>query len=151
MDIQAVTAFIGVLIGGGILTFVEFMIKRHDDKKSRKSGVLKAISDLDKKVDERFDTLNAKISEVDEKVDERSAVSARVRILRFADEMMEGRKHSRDSYEQCLEDIDYYELYCFGDGEEHKGHPNFKNNKTVSTVEYIKNNYAERLEKHDFL
>lgn len=151
MDIQAVTAFVGVLIGGGILTFVEFMIKRHDDKKSRKSGVLKAISDLDKKVDERFDTLNAKISEVDEKVDERSAVSARVRILRFADEMMEGRKHSRDSYEQCLEDIDYYELYCFGDGEEHKGHPNFKNNKTVSTVEYIKNNYAERLEKHDFL
>ena len=151
MDIQAVTAFVGVLIGGGILTFVEFMIKRHDEKKSRKSGVLKAISDLDKKVDERFDTLNAKISEVDEKVDERSAVSARVRILRFADEMMEGRKHSRDSYEQCLEDIDYYELYCFGDGEEHKGHPNFKNNKTVSTVEYIKNNYAERLEKHDFL
>lgn len=151
MDIQAVTAFVGVLIGGGILTFLEFMIKRHDDKKSRKSGVLKAISDLDKKVDERFDTLNAKISEVDEKVDERSAVSARVRILRFADEMMEGRKHSRDSYEQCLEDIDYYELYCFGDGEEHKGHPNFKNNKTVSTVEYIKNNYAERLEKHDFL
>lgn len=144
MDLQAVTAFVGVLIGGGILTFVEFMIKRHDDKKSRKSGVLKAISDLDKKVDERFDTLNAKIDEVDAKVDERSAVSARVRILRFADEMGEGRKHSKDSYDQALSDIDFYEQYC-------KSHPTFRNNQTIATVEYIKGNYAERLEKHDFL
>lgn len=144
MDIQAVTAFVGVLIGGGILTFVEFMIKRHDDKKSRKSGVLKAISDLDKKVDERFDTLNAKIDEVDAKVDERSAVSARVRILRFADEMGEGRKHSKDTYDQALSDIDFYEQYC-------KSHPTFRNNQTAATVNYIKGSYSERLEKHDFL
>lgn len=144
MDIQAVAAFVGVLIGGGILTFLEFLIKRHDEKKSRKSGTLKAISDLDKKVDERFNTLDAKIEDVEANLDKRSAVSARVRILRFADEMGEGRKHSKDSYDQVLSDIDFYEQYC-------KSTPTFKNNQTSATVEYIKSNYAEHLEKHDFL
>ena len=144
MDIQAVAAFVGVLIGGGILTFLEFIIKRHDEKKSRKCGTLKAISDLDKKVDERFNTLDAKIDDVEANLDERSAVSARVRILRFADEMGEGRKHSKDTYDQALSDIDFYEQYC-------KAAPTFRNNQTIATVEYIKSNYAERLEKHDFL
>ena len=151
MDLHIIPTVIGVLLGGGILGFIEFLIKRKDAKDDKTKEIIEAIDKLDRKVDDRFTKLDAKIAEVDEKVDERAAVSARVRILRFADEMMEGRKHSRDSYEQCLEDIDYYELYCFGDGEGHKGHPNFKNNKTISTVEYIKNNYAERLEKHDFL
>ena len=77
-------------------------------------------------------------------MDERSAVNARVRILRFSDEMGDGRRHSKDSYDQTLSDIDYYEKYC-------SDNPSFPNNKTVSTIEHIKNNYAERLEKHDFL
>ena len=144
MDIQAVATFIGMLIGGGFLTFIEFLIKHHEEKKSKKSGVLKAISILDKKVDDGFASFDKKIDEVDAKMDERSAVASRVRILRFADEMMEGRKHSKDSFEQALSDIDYYEDYC-------EGHPNFKNNQTIATVAYIKSNYAERLEKHDFL
>ena len=155
MDIQAVTTLVSVLIGGGVFGFVEYLIKRHDEKKSRKNGVLKAISDLDQKVDERFneldqrsnerfDIVNAKIDEVDRKGDERNAVAARVRILRFADELMGEKRHSKDSWDQVMSDADEYEDYC-------STHPDFKNNQTAATVAYIKKGYSQRLEKHDFL
>ena len=144
MDLHIIPTLIGVLLGGGILGFIEFLIKRKDAKDDKTKEIIEAIDKLDRKVDERFTKLDAKIDEVDAKVDERSAVSARVRILRFSDEMGEGRRHSKDTYDQALSDIDFYEKYC-------EGHPAFKNNQTNATVEYIKNNYAERLEKHDFL
>ena len=128
------------LIGGGAVGFIQFLIQRHDAKKDKNHEVLSAINGLATQIRD----LDQKIDEVDAKGDERAAVSSRVRILRFADEMMEDRRHSKDSYEQVLSDIDYYEQYC-------KDHPDFKNNQTMATVEYIKKNYKERLEKHDFL
>ena len=94
-------------------------------------------------MNERFDTLDRKIDTVDAKSDERFAISARVRILRFEDELQEERKHSKDSWDQVMSDIDYYEAYC---GE----HKDFKNNQTVATVEHIQHGYRERLEKRDF-
>ena len=46
--------------------------------------------------------------------------------------------------EGALADIDEYEKYC-------AANPDFKNNQTLATIEHIKENYKERLEKHDFL
>lgn len=123
----------GGAVGAAIIGFIEFLIRRSDDKKDKNSEVLKAIKELSKRVDE-----------LGQKGDERDAVSSRVRILRFADEMMKDMRHSKDSWDQCLSDITEYEEYC-------STHPRFKNNQTVATVEYINKNYAERLEKHDFL
>lgn len=40
------------------------------------------------------------------------ADQARTRILRFSDELRRGIKHSEESFNQALEDIDYYETYC---------------------------------------
>lgn len=138
MDIQTIVV---ALIGGGIVSFVQFLIQRHDSKKDKNKEILSAIEDLSA----QMRAMDRKIDSVDQKVDERSAVEARVRILRFADELQEGRRHSKDSYDQCVgADITYYEDYC-------DEHPGFKNNQTQLTVEYIKKNYAERLEKHDFL
>ena len=85
-----------------------------------------------------------KIELVDKKGDERNAISSRVRILRFADEMMENRKHSKDAWSQLLVDCDIYEDYC-------KVNEDFRNNITSATISYLKANYTERLEKHDFL
>ena len=138
-----VTGIASILIGGGLFAFIQFLITRHDKKHDKNEEVLKAISELDAKVEERFATLDKKITQVDEKGDERNAVSSRVRILRFADEMQEDRKHSKDSWDQCLSDVTEYERYC-------EEHPKFKNNQTAATVSYIKRAYEERLEKHDF-
>lgn len=97
-----------------------------------------------KKLDESVGELDSKISEVSDKNDEERAVTARVRILRFCDELQEEKRHSKDSFDQVMCDITCYNQYC-------KDHPTFKNNQTVSTVEYITKVYQERLEKHDFL
>lgn len=132
-----VEAIITFVLGGGFLSFLQFLISRHDDKNN-------AIKDLKEYVTKMEGRLTEKIEAIEEKADERNAVNARVRILRFADETLEGKRHSKDSFDQCLEDIDDYEDYC-------DAHPDFKNNQTASTVTYIKKIYMERLEKHDFL
>ena len=137
------TTLIGVLLGGGVLAFVQFLIQRNDSKHDKMEEVNKSIRALSEKAKERFDALDRKIDMVDAKGDERYAVSSRVRILRFEDELQDKRKHSKDSWDQAMSDIDYYENYC-------QAYPKFKNNQTVATVEHIKNGYMERLEKHDW-
>lgn len=119
--------------GGGLMALVQFLIQRHDAKSDKFEEIIEKLDDLDKKID--------KVQAVG---DERNAVVSRVRILKFRDEMLEGRRHTHDSFQQVLCDVDSYEKYC-------KEHPEFKNNQTVTTIESIKENYKERLEKHDFL
>lgn len=154
MDINGIQTLISVLIGGGILGFIEFLLKRKYEKEDKHDTVIEAIKELDEKVDEkfsaldrqsmeRFNELNKKIDEVERKGDERAAVSARVRILRFADEMMDDRKHSKDSWDQAMSDCDNYEKYC-------ETHPEFRNNMTSATVAFLKDGYQTRLQKHDF-
>ena len=62
-------AFIGVLLGGGILTFAQFLITRYDNKHDRLRTVIDMIKTLEKKVEQ-----------VERKGDERAAIAARVRI-----------------------------------------------------------------------
>lgn len=88
--------------------------------------------------------MEIKVDDIDNKIDETTAVTARVRILRFNDELLRFEKHTKDAYDQVLRDIDDYEIYC-------KQHPNFANNKTKASVLNVKENYNERLRKHDFL
>ena len=76
-------------------------------------------------------------------VDENEAKSSRIRILRFADEIFMDRTHSKDSFDQCMSDITFYETYC-------ADHPRFKNHQTEETVGYIKEVYRTRMEKKDF-
>lgn len=88
--------------------------------------------------------LSRKIDALEAKEDRRDAVNKRVRILRFEDELQNGARHSKDSFDQVLSDITDYETYC-------REHPDFKNNQTGVTVEHIKKVYSERLERRDFL
>lgn len=122
-----------ILIGGGLLGLIQFLISRHDSKHDR----FKAIQ-------ESIDKLSERIDKIDAKGDERNAVEFRVRILRFEDELLEGRKHSKDSWDQVMGDITGYEQYCA----EHK---DFKNNQTEMTIKHIEKSYQERLDKHDFI
>lgn len=124
---------LGGLLGGGFIGLIEFLIRRSDEKHDKNDIVLKKLDELDRK-----------IGQVEAKADERAAVESRVRILRFEDELQEGRRHSKDSFDQCLSDITNYDQYC-------EDHPKFRNNQTAATVAHIKTVYTERLEKHDFL
>ena len=137
------TTLIGVLLGGGVLAFVQFLIQRHDSKHDRLKEVSDSISALSDKVDERFDVLNAKIDSVDAKADSYNAVACRVRILRFEDELQAEQRHSKDAWDQCLSDCKTYEDYA-------KTHTSFRNNITEATIEHVKRSYQERLEKRDW-
>lgn len=133
MDIDLFTTLAGVLLGGGILAFIQFLITRHDSKHDR----FKSITDAIKALSDKVDTISAKS-------DERFIITTRVRILRFEDEMQRDMKHSKDAWSQCLEDCKEYEQYT-------TAHTEFANNITEATIQHIKKEYAERLEKHDFL
>lgn len=76
--------------------------------------------------------------------DEREAKAARIRILRFGDEIYQGTMHSKEHFDQTLDDITDYEQYC-------ATHPDFKNDMTAITVQTIKETYQKCLEKHNFL
>ncbi len=128
-----IISLISAMIGGSFLVFVQFLISRHDNKKDIYNNIIRDLAEI-----------RSEIKKVDEKGDKREAISSRVRILRFADELQEDRKHSKDSFDQVLVDITEYENYC-------DTHPKFKNNQTQSTISYIKKVYSDRLEKHDFL
>ncbi len=77
-------------------------------------------------------------------IDMREAINCRCRILRFCEEIRNGQEHSKESYDQAMEDIDQYEDYC-------DGHPDFKNNRTVHAKALIKKRYDQHLTNNDFI
>lgn len=132
----------------GIITFVEKFGPK--DKKPWTALftfigkiLTKEFAESQNKLIERVDSLSLEVKEVARSVDETRAIAARVRILRFGDELQEGRMHSKDTFDQTLLDIDNYERYC-------KEHTEFKNHVTEATSAFIQEQYQERLRKHDF-
>ena len=133
MDRDSIIAIFVAVIGSNALWgFLQFLLQRKDKK-----------DDCSKKIIEMITKLDEKIDKLDGELSERSAISCRVRILKFMDEILEGWNHSRDSYTQILQDITNYTNYC-------NTHPLFLNHQTEATIEYIKNDYQEHLEKNDF-
>lgn len=72
------------------------------------------------------------------------ADAARSRILRFADELRIGVNHSEEMYNQILDDISFYQSYC-------RNHENYPNQKALSAIALISDDYEDRLKNNDFL
>lgn len=133
MDRESIIAiFIAVIGSNALWGFIQFLLQRKDNKEDRSKKIIEMI----KKLDEKIDTLGGDLSE-------HSAIACRVRILKFMDEILEGWEHSHDSYVQVMQDITNYLNYC-------REHPEFKNHQTEASIEYIKNDYQEHLEKNNF-
>ena len=133
MEKDAIIAiFIAVIGSNALWGFIQFLLQRKDNKEDCSKKIL----DMIQKLDEKIDKLDGKLSE-------RGAIACRVRILKFMDEILEGWNHSFDSYTQVMQDITNYLHYC-------DENPLFKNHQTEATIEYIKNDYQEHLEKNDF-
>lgn len=69
---------------------------------------------------------------------------ARQRILRFNDEILFGKRHSKEHFDEILDDIDTYEEYC-------RTHEEYENNKAVLAIATIREVYKDCLKTHDFL
>lgn len=99
---------------------------------------------INKEVIEKVDKLENSVETLNNKVDEGGAKTARARILRFGDEIIHGVRHSKEHFDDILDDMTDYEHYC-------QAHPDFKNDKTGLTSALIKETYKECLKKHDFI
>ncbi len=117
-----VQTLIGGLIGGGLIGFIEFLIRRHDSKADRHDEVLARLDDIDRK-----------LGELDERMDRENADDARRRILAFDDSLRLAQNHSEESFNQVLEDINGYENYC----REHEGYKNSKATNAIININEV--------------
>lgn len=106
---------------------------------------------LNGEVIERMDRLEERMGQLEKRQDQsdaademRDAIAQRARILRFGDELLHDKKHSKEHFDEILRDIKRYEAYC-------STHKAFENGTTVATTQHIENTYRKLLETHGFL
>ncbi len=124
MDKESIIAIFVAVIGSNALWgFIQFLLQRKDNKEDCSKKIIDMIKKLDEKFDEKIaeldtrsnqrnERLNKKIDKLDGEFGEHGAVACRVRILKFMDEIIEGWNHSKDSYNQIMQDITHYHQYC---------------------------------------
>ena len=126
MDMELVIAVVVAVVGSNALWgFLQFLLERKDKKNDCSKKILEAIQKINNKIDQRI------------------AVGCRIRILKFMDEIIEGWEHSKDSYNQIMQDITHYHQYC-------EEHPQFLNHQTDATIERLRKDYEQRLATNDF-
>lgn len=111
----------------------------------------KSIDDMQTKLIEDINQTKTAVKNVQTKLDahlmeeeEHRAKQARYRILRFYDELCEGRRHSESHFEDVLDDVDFYENYA-------ATHPGFKNSRGKEAMDYIRETYHKVKTKGGFL
>lgn len=97
-----------------------------------------------KSLGDKLDAANRALEKLHTENNENKAMSYRYRILRFDDEIRHGTKHSKEHFDQIIEDVDAYEKYC-------DKHPDYENNKAVLAIENIKTTYKRCASEHTFL
>ena len=85
-----------------------------------------------------------KMDKLQKSNDEGMALTWRYRILRFDDEVRHDDKHTKEHFDQILEDITKYERFC-------KDNPDFENNKASLAIDNIKKVYKKCTDEGTFL
>lgn len=111
---------------------------------SNRKKTEQSIKDMTDATDKRVDKLQKSFDAHVDDYEAARAASQRYRILRFYDEVCEGRKHSESHFEDILDDIDNYETYC-------ATHPKFKNSRGHVAMQYIRDTYSRIKAKGGFL
>ena len=121
------------LASSGFFSLIQFLIKRHDDKNGKRA-------ELDKKID----TIQKDIDDLRSEIKKSDALQARRRILRFNDELLSGLKHSKEAFDDIIDDTDIYEKFV-------TENPTFINNKCVLAKQHIKDTYLKCEKEASFL
>ena len=124
--------FLNILIGGGLLAFIQWAV----DKWSLWHG-------KNDKVAEAIKALSEKVTALKNTMEERDAILARTHILRFNDELLNDVEQSHEYFLQTLDDLKTYEDFC-------KDHPNFANGRTIQAADNIKRTYERLFDNHKF-
>ncbi len=103
------------------------------------NGLISAILGIAQLIITRRDNrrnVERQLKGLEDRMDLESAKSARREILRFADDLHNSYKHSKESFDQILVDTDCYDNYC-------QLHPEFANNRTQMSSAFIKETYRK--------
>lgn len=106
----------------GLFGLVQFLISRKDAK------------------NDQLTKLEDSVDHISEKLEEQKAINARSEILRFDDDLINGRMHSREYFRAVLSQIDTYDKYT-------REHEDFKNSYTVEAEAHIREVYRAVYEK----
>ena len=99
---------------------------------------------INKEVLEKVGHLSQEVDTLKKDEELERARQARQRILRFNDEILFNKRHSKEHFDEILDDIDTYEEYC-------RTHEDYENNKAVLAIATIREVYKDCLKTHDFL
>ena len=122
-----VTAFAPIVVA--LITIIPTIIANR--KKTQES-----IKQTTEALEKRMDKLQSSYDDHVKDYEAAKASSQRYRILRFYDEVCEGRRHSESHFEDILQDIDEYETYC-------AHHEEYRNNRGHVAMQYIKDLYGK--------
>lgn len=93
---------------------------------------------------EKVGILTKELDDFKEQQELENVRQARQRILRFCDEILFNQRHSKEHFDEILEDIDLYEKYC-------REHKDYENNRAELAITTIREVYKQCLKTHDFL
>ena len=133
--IQILTACVPVLVA--LVGIIPTVIS---NRKKTQESLQKTTEAIEKRMDKLQSSYDTHVADYEAA----RASSQRYRILRFYDEVCEGRKHSESHFEDILDDIDSYENYC-------ESHKEYKNNRGHVAMQYIRDTYARVKAKGGFL
>lgn len=138
---EIIVALIGSGVFGALVSTIGSLIgKVIDNKHSKESEIAQGIEDLKTEIT----TIKKDISTLSLAVGEVEAKDIRYRLLRFADEILHGNKHSHEHFLQIKQDVTDYENYC-------KNHPNFKNERANDSIKLIRKTYDDCVENKSFI
>lgn len=128
---------ITIFSASGFWALLQLLVTNIISKKENKKKTLDEIK-------ESVDNLTTRISQIEEQNKEQDAKTARARILRFNDELLNNIEHSKEAFDDTLAYIDEYDKYC-------NDHPLFSNSRTMAAEQNIRECYQNRMKKHDFI
>lgn len=118
---------ISAIVGStAVASLIQFFVARHDSR----AAVIDKIADDVKELRVEFRRGRA--------------ISARIRILDANDEVLHGAKHSKEWWDQVLDDVTFYDQYC-------TANPDFRNAKAVHAKENLERIYVEVMKKNEFI
>ena len=97
-------------------------------------GIIPTILSNSKKTNDSIKNLQTTLDKHIREDEDEKARNQRYRILRFYDEICDGKRHSESHFEDILDDISDYEQYC-------QKHTDFKNSRGAIAMKEIEETY----------
>ena len=133
------------LYGSGIILILMSLVQIAPIKINPWSWIGRCIGRaINGEVLEKVETLTQDVKKNKAEDEEQWVSLSRTHILRFGDELLHGVDHSKEHFDQVLDDISKYENYC-------RTHQDYPNGKAVATIKQIKKTYQKCLEENSFL